>query len=400
MSDHPARQLNFDDAVSPIDFVNRVLSESARLQASDVHFERYSDGAALRFRLDGRLVRMQASSFLLSNYEAIIGRIKVQAGLDIAERRLPQDGSFSFARQQQRIDVRVAILPTLFGERVVLRLLANAGTDFDFAALGMSADHQALIRSATTANQGMVLATGPTGSGKSTTLYTILKQLDRESNNVLAVEDPVEQRMTGIGQTQVNDEIGLSFATVLRAFLRQDPEVILVGEIRDSETADIAVKAALSGHLVLSTLHTRDAATSISRLINLGVPAHLLAAAIGLVIAQRLLRLSCRHCRQPEPHSEKIAAAWGLHAEQLAAANFCYATGCQHCAYTGYRGRRGVFELLSAEQGIRQAISQAADTDTLRQLMQQHSQTSLREQARLLVCQGTLSLAEYQRVFG
>ena len=398
MSSHTAQQSSLDKSASPVDFVNRVLSEAVRMQASDVHLEPYTDLAKLRFRLDGRLACMNAGAFLSANYSAIVSRIKVQARLDIAERRLPQDGSFSFNQQGRRVDVRVSVLPTLFGERLVLRLLAAAPSNFDLSALGMSASHQALLRSVSAANQGMVLATGPTGSGKSTTLYAILKQMDRESNNVLAVEDPVEQRLTGIGQTQVNDEIGLNFAAVLRAFLRQDPEVILVGEIRDSETADIAVKAALSGHLVLSTLHTRDAATSISRLSNLGVPAHLLAAAVSLVIAQRLLRLTCRHCREPDTQGKKIAAALNLSVEQARSASFYCAVGCRHCAYTGYHGRQGVFELLLAEQAIRQAIAQSADADALRCLMERHSQASLRDQARSLVCQGIISLAEYQRV--
>ena len=283
-----------------IQFVNALIFDAVSKGASDIHIEAYKDTATASYRIDGVLEEVKdLKDFIFGHYSAVTTRIKIMAQLDISERRLPQDGSVvAMLPNNREIDLRVSVLPTIFGERVVMRILDREGTSFDLEKLGFPEKEFKDLIYAVDASQGMVLVTGPTGSGKSTTLYGVLRRLNLPDVNILTAEDPVEYTMEGIGQVQIREDIGLSFAQVLRSFLRQDPEVILVGEIRDKDTADISIKASLTGHLVLSTLHANDAISTIVRLLNMGIPGYLIGAALTLVVAQRLGRKICPHCKQ------------------------------------------------------------------------------------------------------
>jgi len=310
-----ARRLTLTGQASAVVFVEQMLRQAVAFGASDAHLEKYEHCARLRYRLDGVLRRIETGAFLFREYTSVSTRIKLLAGLDIAEHRLPQDGRFSFTCEHGAADVRVSVVPLISGERIVLRILDSGGFDSALDRLGMDGAELALFRRALRMSQGMILVTGPTGSGKTTTLYAALRELNGELNgelggelggepggapggegiNILTAEDPVERRIEGINQVEVRESIGLGFADALRAFLRQDPEVILVGEIRDLETADIAMKAGLTGHLVMSTLHTASVAGTITRLVNIGLPEYLVGAALTLVVSQRLVRAICPH---------------------------------------------------------------------------------------------------------
>lgn len=334
-----------DDAPA-IRLINGIIADAVRQRVSDVHFEPYETGLVVRMRIDGTLREM----LRLPPHSApvLVSRIKVMARLDIAERRMPQDGRISLTLGERMLDVRVSTLPSRGGERVVLRILDKAQVAVALEALGMpDAVHQAL-RSILTEPNGIILVTGPTGSGKTTTLYAALAQLNDGSRNILTVEDPVEYAVDGIGQTQVDPRVGLDFAAGLRAILRQDPDIVLVGEIRDRETAEIAVQASLTGHLVLATVHTNDAAGAITRMRDLKVEPFLLASTLRAVLAQRLVRKLCRACKTPE-------AAPGFAKPVFAA------RGCAVCGETGYQGRTGIFELLQVDQKLRELIIAGGD---------------------------------------
>uniref|UniRef100_UPI0012E0D62C GspE/PulE family protein n=1 Tax=Sandarakinorhabdus oryzae TaxID=2675220 RepID=UPI0012E0D62C len=321
-----------DDEAPAIRLINGLIAEAARLKASDIHIEPFETALVVRMRADGELKEMHR---LPPGVAALlVSRIKVMARLDIAERRLPQDGRMDLALGGKRLDVRVSTLPARGGERVVLRLLDKENAGIDLAALGMPAAIEADFRAALAAPNGLVLVTGPTGSGKTTTLYAGLKLLNDGRRNILTVEDPVEYAVDGIGQTQVNPKVGLSFAAGLRAILRQDPDVVMVGEIRDAETASIAVQAALTGHLVLSSLHTNDAASAITRLRDFGVEPFLLAATLRAVVAQRLVRRLCPVCRTAHPADTGTAAAVGI----AAGSPVWQAPGCDACGHSGWQG--------------------------------------------------------------
>jgi len=330
------------------DFLNNLIQEAKNLKSSDIHIESYEEKCRVRIRIDGMLVER----YLLKreDYPALINKIKIYANLDIAEKRLPQDGRINFKYNGQQFDIRVSILPTLHGEKVVLRLLNNDATEIDLNSLGFSAfDLDNYLQGAKRPN-GILLISGPTGSGKTTTLYATLKLLNKETRNVLTIEDPVEYTLEGINQVQLKESIGLGFAAALRTFLRQDPDVIMVGEIRDTETANMAIRAALTGHLVLSTIHTNSAWGTVSRLIDMGIPPFLVASTLNTTVAQRLVRLLCPHCKTQNDFSDQL---YPKQFKPYTTVSHHYkATGCEQCYYTGYKGRKAVYEVIPIDQEL------------------------------------------------
>ena len=359
--------------------VNRILGKAIAWNASDVHFEPFETHYHVRVRRDGVLSIAEAPDKTLAS--AISARIKVMAKMDIAERRLPQDGRIRLSTSDGRqIDLRVNSVPTLWGEKLVLRILGGGEAARSLDEIGLSASQKRIFEAALSRPQGLILVTGPTGSGKTGTLYAGLKWLNSSERNILAVEDPVEITLPGVNQVQVNTRIGLTFASVLRAFLRQDPDIIMLGEIRDQETAESAVRAAQTGHVVLATLHTNSALETPGRLIDMGIPAYLLGSALNLVLAQRLLRKLCSHCARP--------SEGGLEANS---------EGCEHCL-GGYAGRLGVFEMLPVSARVSEAISKHQALDDLTRLARDEGLSSLREQGLALVSAGLTSVAEVDRV--
>ncbi len=341
-----------------VKLVNLILMDAIRKQASDIHIEPYEKMLRVRFRIDGVLYEIMRPPLQLKN--AITSRLKIMARLDIAERRLPQDGRIKLKAKGREMDFRVSVLPTLFGEKVVLRLLDKSGLQLDMTKLGFEEMQYKAFREAIYLPFGMVLVTGPTGSGKTTTLYSALSDLNKTSENISTAEDPVEYNLVGINQVQIHDSIGLSFASALRAFLRQDPDIIMVGEIRDFETAEISVKAALTGHLVLSTLHTNDAPSTINRLLNMGVEAFLVSSAVNLVLAQRLVRRVCTECRQEEEVTQESLLDLGVREDELGTF-VCYrGKGCPVCNDTGYRGRMALYEVMPMHEQIRELVLMGA----------------------------------------
>lgn len=341
-----------------VKLVNLVLMDAIRKQASDIHIEPYERSLRVRFRIDGVLYEMMRPPIQLKG--AISSRLKIMSRLDIAERRLPQDGRIRLKTKGREMDFRVSILPTLYGEKVVLRLLDKAGLQLDMTKLGFEESQYKHFRDSIYLPFGMVLVTGPTGSGKTTTLYSALSELNKVSQNISTAEDPVEYNLTGINQVQVHDSIGLTFAAALRSFLRQDPDIIMVGEIRDFETAEIAVKAALTGHLVLSTLHTNDAPSTINRLLNMGVESFLVSSAVNLVLAQRLVRRVCSECKVIEPVPPETLLDLGVMEEELGTFECYHGRGCPACNDTGYRGRIALYEVMPLHDQIRELVLMGA----------------------------------------
>ena len=343
-----------DDAPA-IRLINGIIAEAVRRGVSDIHVEPYESGLVVRMRVDGVLresLRMPAHVA-----PVVVSRIKVMARLDIAERRVPQDGRIGLTLGGRTFDVRVSTLPSRAGERVVLRILDKESAGFSLEQLGIDATAGAILRSALAEPNGIILVTGPTGSGKTTTLYACLQQLNDGSRNILTVEDPVEYAVDGVGQTQVNSKVGMSFAAGLRAILRQDPDVVMVGEIRDRETADVAVQASLTGHLVLSTVHTNDAIGAITRLRDMKVEPFLLASSLRAVVAQRLVRRLCPACREEVPAESGLAALLGFGP----GTSVFRATGCAECGQSGFKGRTGVFEAVRIDSAVRRMINEGAD---------------------------------------
>jgi type II secretory ATPase GspE/PulE/Tfp pilus assembly ATPase PilB-like protein len=382
-----------------IGFVELLLHASVSDGVSDIHIEPYAKSAVIRRRIDGVMQLWPVSEFLFENYVAVIARVKILAALNISERRLPQDGAITIQHDGDDIDIRVSMLPALFGERVVMRILNKGSLDMSIDTIGFGEHELEQLKRAVDAPQGLVLVTGPTGSGKSTTLYSVLNRINQPELNILTAEDPVEYQMEGVGQVQVKEEIGLDFSAVLRSFLRQDPDVILVGEIRDKETVDIAIKAALTGHLVLSTLHTNDAASTISRLVNIGVPPYLIASSLKLVVAQRLARKICMECR--EENSAVTPADLikiGFSESEAEGAVTYHGKGCPNCHGTGYKGRQGIYEVLSIGDHMREVIEQEKTTDELQEAAIGEGFRTMQEIARTLIVKGDLSLVEYSRV--
>ncbi len=379
-----------DDAPA-IRLINGIIADAARNGVSDIHIEPYETGLVVRMRIDGVL----RETLRMPPHVApvVVSRVKVMARLDIAERRVPQDGRMGLTLGGKLLDVRVSTLPSRAGERVVLRILdkENAGIDLD--ALGMSPAMYALLKTALAEPNGIILVTGPTGSGKTTSLYAALRLLNDGSRNILTVEDPVEYAVEGVGQTQVNAKVGLTFAAGLRAILRQDPDVVMVGEIRDRETAEIAVQASLTGHLVLSTVHTNDAVGAITRMRDMKVEPFLLASTLRAVVAQRLVRRLCEHCRRPVRAGDTLAPMLGIAKD----ATVYEAVGCEHCSHTGFRGRTGVYEAVRIDDTIRRLINDSADETAIAD----HAfarQPNLAAAARVLVEQGVTTAEEAIRV--
>ncbi|NTV42938.1 MAG: type IV-A pilus assembly ATPase PilB [Syntrophobacteraceae bacterium] len=343
-----------------VKLVNLILMDAIRKQASDIHIESYEKSMRVRFRIDGVLYEMMRPPLALKN--AMISRLKIMSRLDIAERRLPQDGRIKLKAKGKEMDFRVSVMPTLYGEKVVLRLLDKSGLQLDMTKLGFEESQHKAFREAIYLPYGMVLVTGPTGSGKTTTLYSALSELNKISLNISTAEDPVEYNMLGINQVQIHDSIGLSFAAALRSFLRQDPDIIMVGEVRDFETAEVAIKAALTGHLVLSTLHTNDAPSTIGRLLNMGVEAFLVSSAVNLVLAQRLVRRVCSECRFEEDNAPELLLDVGVREEEIGTFACYRGKGCPVCNDTGYRGRIALYEVMPMHEQLRELVLMGAST--------------------------------------
>ncbi|MDI7268030.1 MAG: type IV-A pilus assembly ATPase PilB [Myxococcota bacterium] len=377
--------------------VNLLLINAIRKGASDIHVEPYEKFLRVRYRVDGVLLEeMQPPKRMQS---AIISRLKIMSQLDIAERRLPQDGRIKLkVGKDKEMDFRVSVLPTLFGEKVVLRLLDKSSLQLDMTKLGFEPVPLEFFRKAIYQPYGMCLVTGPTGSGKTTTLYSALSELNRPSVNLSTAEDPVEYNLPGINQVQMHDEIGLNFATALRAFLRQDPDIIMVGEIRDFETAEIAVKAALTGHLVLSTLHTNDAPSTISRLLNMGIEPFLVTASINLVVAQRLVRKTCQACAAQEEIAAKTLVDAGFLDEELSLLQLRKGNGCRECNNTGYKGRIALYEVMPFSEDLKEMVLQGSSTAELKAQSVRNGMVSLRRAGLNKVKEGVSSLEEVLRV--
>ena len=383
-----------------IKFSTAVVAEAIKMGVSDIHIEPYRFTSRVRYRLDGMLSEQeQYKQFLHDNYGAVVTRFKIMGKLDIAERRLPQDGAINFKIDNKVVDLRLSILPTASNERIVMRILNKDAGDIKLEQLNFEEQDLKNLRKAINSTQGLILVTGPTGSGKSTTLYSILKEVSRPHLNILTAEDPVEYDLEGVGQVQIKDDIGLTFASALRSFLRQDPEIILVGEMRDKETVDIGLKAALTGHLVFSTLHTNDAPSTITRLQNMGTPDYLISAACQLVVAQRLARKNCKECRVPDDDvTPKVLQDLGFTAELASRVKAVKGKGCTKCNNTGYKGRQGIYEILVVTKPLKEAILRQATTPELREIGVKEGFQTMQDMGRRLIASGELNFREYERV--
>ena len=379
-----------------IKLVNHIISQSIKARASDIHFEPYQNSFTVRYRVDGILYDLLTPPKWIQ--PALISRIKVMAKMNIAEKRLPQDGRFDVRVGDQDIDVRVSTIPTSFGERLVLRLLNKSGHLLGLTDLGLSLPGLGLLQRLATAPNGIILVTGPTGSGKTTTLYAILQSINKPGINIITIEDPVEYQMKGISQIQVNPKIDLTFARGLRSIVRQDPDVILIGEIRDKETADIAVQSALTGHLVFSTLHTNDSPSAITRLVDIGVEPFLISSSVLAVFAQRLVRVLCTDCKQPYQPKAVYLQSIGVRPEQFGGRPIYKAAGCEKCFQTGYRGRLGIFEIMVMSEELKGLILQTFDSNRIKALAVQEKMTTLREDGIDKVLAGVTTLEEVLRV--
>ena len=388
--------LDTNDEAPIIRFVNGLITQAYRQRASDIHIEPFEAEIIVRYRVDGILYVVQRPPYrALPN---IISRLKIMANLDIAEKRLPQDGRFSVRIAGKQADVRVSTLPTAFGERVVLRLLDKSSGVLELSDIGVDSSMLPQIEKMIKKNHGIFLVTGPTGAGKTTTLYSAISALDAGAQNIITVEDPIEYQLAGVGQIQVNPKIDLTFAQGLRSILRQDPDVIMVGEIRDSETAKIAVQAALTGHLVFSTLHTNDSAGALARLVEMGVEPFLAASALVGVLAQRLVRTICPHCKVSYRPDAKLLAELFDTNEVPADTIFYKGRGCEHCLKVGYLGRTGLYELLEVTDAIRRLVTSNADAATIRQQSLQQGMRPLRQVGLAKVLAGETTVEEVLRV--
>lgn len=370
------------------DFLLQLIREAKALKSSDIHIESYEHKCRVRVRIDGLLVERHLLK--ADEYPALINKIKILSNLDIAEKRLPQDGRINFRSEGHQFDIRVSVLPTLHGEKVVLRLLSNDATNIDLYSLGFGETDLRHFLDGIRRPNGILLISGPTGSGKTTTLYATLKLLNKETRNILTIEDPVEYTLEGINQVQLKEMIGLNFAKALKTFLRQDPDVIMVGEIRDAETADMAIRAALTGHLVLSTIHTNSAWGTVSRLSDMGVPSFLLAETLNTTVAQRLVRLLCPKCKKSEPMDKTL---YPKQFKPFAPIDIHYVSvGCEHCYYTGYKGRKAVYEVIPVDHDFAQAIK--TNQLQITQLLKEKGVSTLSENAFELFRNGDTSLDE------
>jgi type IV pilus assembly protein PilB len=377
-----------------IKLLNMLLIEGIRRRASDIFIEPWETCVRVRVRVDGLLEEIARPQRALGS--AIVSRTKIMSGLDIAEHRIPQDGRFKVKVKNREVDMRVSILPTTFGEKVCLRILDTKSQSHDISKLGFTEREQKIITDSAQKPHGMILVTGPTGSGKTTTLYSVLEYLDAPDCNITTVEDPVEYQIPGINQVNVHETIGFTFPAALRSILRQDPDIILIGEIRDAPTLDIAIKAALTGHLVLSTLHTNDAASSVTRMVNMGLEPFLIASTVIMISAQRLIRRLCPQCRVIDTIDSKVLAKLGLVKDK--ATIFYKSKGCSSCRHSGYKGRTVITELLQLTPEVRQTIMQGATADLIKSVAQKQGMSTLRESALAKAIAGETSLEEVFRV--
>lgn len=385
-----------EDDAPIVRFVNLVLGQGIRDRASDIHIEPTADRVRVRYRIDGVLHEMPSAP--KSIQAGVISRLKIMSDIDIAERRIPQDGRISVQHEGRKVDLRVATLPTVWGEKIVMRILDQSSTALSLESLNLSPRNLETYRAAYTKPYGMILVTGPTGSGKSTTLYSTVTELARPEVNVITIEDPVEYRMSGVNQVQINPQAGLTFANALRAILRSDPDVMLVGEIRDAETANIAIESALTGHLVLSTLHTNDAPSAVTRLVEMGVEPFLVGSALDVVVAQRLIRRLCDRCKEPDAVTDEQLSASGFTRPAGDARPVYRPVGCPHCAETGYRGRTAIHEVMAVSEQIeRLAVARASSTEIAR-VARAEGMHTLREDGWLKGLEGITSIEEILRV--
>jgi len=385
--------LTVEEEAPAVQFINEVLTLAIRVRASDIHFEPFRDRMRVRLRVDGVLKTVR--ELPASKIPPVISRLKIMANLDIAEKRLPQDGRIMVRLGGKEIDIRVSTLPTYFGERVVLRLLSKDSILYSTKELGLLPDDYKTFSHLIKTPHGIILVTGPTGSGKTTTLYAALSEINREEINIITVEDPVEYQLEGISQVQVKPEIGLTFANALRSILRQDPDVIMVGEIRDRETAEIATQAALTGHLVFSTLHTNDAPSSVTRLVDMGIEPFLVASSVIGVVAQRLVRKVCSYCRQPYTPTPQELKDLGLTTFN---GTFYRGKGCEHCMGTGYLGRTAIYEILVIDKEIKRLILEGKDSDEIKEFAVSKGMKTLRDDGAEKVKMGITTPEEVLRV--
>lgn len=379
-----------------VQFVNLLLSQAVQSRASDIHIEPQDKSMSVRMRVDGMLREMIPPPRKMQS--AVIARVKILSGMNIAERRLPQDGRLIIKTSGRQIDVRVSVLPTIYGEKVVMRILDKTAVKHDLGALGFSEELLHDFTDAITKPHGIIVVTGPTGSGKSTTLYSALSYLMDTTKNITTVEDPVEYRLAGINQIQIRPDIGLTFASCLRSILRQDPDIILIGEIRDRETMEIAIQASLTGHLVLTTFHTNDAPSALSRFVYMGLEPYLLASTVNLVTAQRLLRCNCEHCKEPFKINPKRFEGLDVPDVVLAQDVFYKGKGCHACGGTGYAGRVPVFEFLPMNESARRLVCEGASEIEIRTHLRQAGYSGLAEDAFRYLCQGKTTFEEVLRV--
>ena len=397
LDDEKLEDLLDDTSDAPlIKLVNMVLTQAVRAGASDVHIEPFRDTLRVRFRLDGVLYNKHTFKKRFS--AAIVSRIKIMAKLNIAEKRLPQDGRIALTLGGREVDLRVSTLPTSHGERVVMRLLEKSSRVLSMSELGLGADDLETMKRVTRISHGIILVTGPTGSGKTTSLYAALSDINSPDKNIMTIEDPVEYQLEGVGQIQVNQKTGLTFAEGLRSIVRQDPDVILIGEIRDKETADIAIQSALTGHLVFSTLHTNDAASAVTRLIDMGVEPFLLSSVLRAVVAQRLVRILCPHCKQPFTANADMVAECGTMAPQMENSTLYRAGGCPHCMETGYKGRQAVYEIMQVTDPIKSLILKDTDSNRINREAVAGGMKTLKDDGCVKVVNGQTSIAEVLRV--
>jgi general secretion pathway protein E len=399
LAQEPLDLLDSDDAAPIIKLVNGLLSQAVKDRASDIHVEPFERELLVRFRVDGMLYDVISPPKRFQ--PAITSRVKVMSGLNIAEKRLPQDGRIRLRVAGRDIDIRVSTIPTAFGERIVLRLLdrAQALVDLNLDRLGFTGDNLTRIDRLIRQSHGIILATGPTGSGKTTSLYACLARINSPEKNIITIEDPIEYQLRGIGQMQVNPKIELTFASGLRSILRQDPDVIMVGEIRDSETAEIAIHAALTGHLVFSTLHTNDSFGALTRLVDMGIEPFLVSSSILAVLAQRLVRMVCPTCREPYAPTAVELARIGVRPEALQGPIYRpAANGCRACRSTGYRGRTAIQELMLMDDEVRSLVMQKADAATIRRACTAHGMTLLRQNGAQRILLGETTVEELLRV--
>jgi len=376
--------------------VNMILVDAIRRGASDIHLEPYEKVFRVRFRVDGVLHEIMIPPKRLE--PALISRVKIMANLDIAERRLPQDGRIKLRYNTHEIDFRVSTLPTIYGEKTVMRLLDKDSLQLDLAKLGFDPDALEHFQKAIRSPYGMVLITGPTGSGKTTTLYSAVHTVNSPDINIMTAEDPVEYNLKGVNQVQINDEIGRTFAAALRSFLRQDPDVILVGETRDLETAQIGIRAALTGHLVLTTLHTNDCPSTIARLLDMGIPSFLVSSSLLLIVAQRLARRVCKDCREPYEADEDSLVPYGHLPQGLGSCTFYRGKGCATCNFTGMRSRVAIYEVMPVSPEIRDLILRNAPSSEIREVAESQGMKTLRQAGLLKVIDGTTTVEEVLRV--